>query len=162
MSLLASAYSFVGGGSRHGPAAASLWPPCGLAEPVRPPGGPLKILLPLEREPLFRQGGHLRAPKRLQDHPETSRRPLKRHQARPKTAPRSSREAAKRCQDAAKRPQEVPKRPPRGPKRRQEAAKRPQEVPKSFPTCRKRPQEPPKRHPRSTKSIPKGFPDEAF
>ena len=37
--------------------------PWTLLAPVRPPGGPLKILLPLEAGPFSRQGGLLGAPK---------------------------------------------------------------------------------------------------
>ena len=58
-------------------------------------------------------------------------------------------------QDRSMTAQVRPKTAPRPPKRLPGG-------PQSLPRRRKRPQEPPKMHLRSTKSIPKGFPDQAF
>lgn len=58
-SPLALAKSFGKGGAKT----VGSRPPRALPEPVRLPGGPRKIFLPLEPGPVFCQGGHLGAPK---------------------------------------------------------------------------------------------------
>ena len=148
MSLLALANSFGEGG--RGPETLSLRAPCALAEPVRPPGGPLKILLPLEPGPFSRQGGLLGASKivlplepgpllRFQASQEVPRDPQdadRRLLRDPRSSPRALRgrqETPRGCQKEPKRPPRDPRSSPRAPRGRQEAAKMPYDAPKRLP-----------------------------
>ena len=159
MSLLALAKSFRGG--RDPPKLGHLppgqTPPCILGSPEDPALARARATFPPRSLPWELQKSCSRC---SQGHFSASR-PAKPPQEAPggrQEAPKSSPRALK----STKRPPRDPKRPPRGCQDALRCPKMPPRGPKGLPKRRKRPEELPKRHLRSTKSTPRGFPDQAF